>query len=383
MSEITPKNQVDIFNFLRVFALICVLGIHSKIAISSVLPAMSKDSDWMWVVYTPAWIAMGMFFILSGYLLGKGFYNGKYKTDKESILKFYIGRIIRIVPMYLFFILIAFIFINPNAFLIYKWKIVVPLLTFTYDGTNGLAGIGALWFISTIFQLYLIAPIIYKFLIEKYKNFSLLLIIIFMALGLAYRMISESIGIDWYKYVYTASWANIDYFAVGMLINSLTQNSFDNKFKKLLRPISIALLTAFTIYLMHNYYVGKLFFYRYIAPTAIIIIFIAVIYAYDYCNKAKCAKPTLKNVLHNPLRIFDLLSPISFGMYLYHSNFFTIASTLLLDKNIFPNDVNIAHSLIFIYVFTFIILFVWCTILHFAIEKPLKIYYEKRIINEN
>ena len=106
------KNRVDIFNFLRAYALLCVMGIHSMIVINSICPKMT--TTWNWYIFTPAWVAMGMFYILSGYLLGKGFYSNKYKTDINGIISFYITRLIRILPMYLFFILTMFIFVVPD-----------------------------------------------------------------------------------------------------------------------------------------------------------------------------------------------------------------------------------------------------------------------------
>lgn len=60
--------QFDIFNFLREVALLCVIGLHTVCVISAVYPEIPHS----WLFNTPAWLAMWIFFFLSGYLLGKG-----------------------------------------------------------------------------------------------------------------------------------------------------------------------------------------------------------------------------------------------------------------------------------------------------------------------
>ncbi|MGN0018837.1 MAG: hypothetical protein ACI37S_07345 [Candidatus Gastranaerophilaceae bacterium] len=51
-------------------------------------------------------------FLFIRYLLGKGFYNGKYKTNKNGIIGFYISRFVRIVPMYLLFTFILSVVVH-------------------------------------------------------------------------------------------------------------------------------------------------------------------------------------------------------------------------------------------------------------------------------
>lgn len=158
------KNKVDIFNFLRVFALFSVLGTHSRISISSFFPQFNVYTSFPMFTYTLAWTAMGMFFILSGYLLGKGFFDGKYKADIKGMVSFWITRLLRILPMYLFFIIVLAFFAEPEVFWKENYKILVPLLTFTLNGVTepSTEYFGATWFISTIMQLYLLTPVFYK-----------------------------------------------------------------------------------------------------------------------------------------------------------------------------------------------------------------------------
>ena len=144
-------SRMDVFNFIRGVALLCVIGFHTLCVIQPTYP----DIKVPWIFITPAWYAMWAFFFLSGYLLGKGFFNGKYEK---------ISRAIRIVPVYLFFLLVLFLFYKPLWF-INNLKTLYFLLTFTYNGwlMPSITGVGATWFISTIVQLYAFAPLVYKF----------------------------------------------------------------------------------------------------------------------------------------------------------------------------------------------------------------------------
>jgi len=45
-----------------------------------------------------------------------------------------------------------------------------------------------------------------------------------------------------------------------------------------------------------------------------------IIYVFDYKGKPAAAPLTFRNVIKNPLRIFEYLGMISFSFYLYHSN---------------------------------------------------------------
>lgn len=117
-------------------------------------------------LFLPAWAAMWMLFALSGYLLGRKFYS--HQCDSwQDIGIFWKNRALRILPSYYIFLLLVFLFVAPAAFLQEKGLFALRLLTCTYNGIPGLEGVGATWFVSVIIQLYLVAPLIYKFLLKK------------------------------------------------------------------------------------------------------------------------------------------------------------------------------------------------------------------------
>ena len=314
-NEKTCKNQIDIFNFLRFTALFCVLGSHARIVISSHLPNFDMQNSFSVFWFTPAWFAMELFFLISGYLLGKGFYSGKYTTDFRGIKNFCFQRLIRILPVYLFFLLINFLFICPDYLVINKWKAIIPLLTFTYHGVPLSETISPCWFISTIMQLYLAAPLIYKYVISKIKTKHLLYIFIIAVLWCAFRLMGNYVfHWAWATKIYAPSWFNVDLFFCGMLYNSITNVEISENIKKYVRPISLILLFALIAVCAIEYYKEIYTFQRYFAPTLCIFVFGLIVYSFDSKNRSYSEKITFGNFIKNPLRILDIIGILSFEM---------------------------------------------------------------------
>ena len=178
------NNNYDIFNILRAIAVLCVFGSHSCIVIREYHPGI----QFPWFFSTPAWAAMWMFFIISGYLLGKGFYSGKYSIGFNGMCNFWINRLIRILPMYLFFIFLFFLFINPGWFIREGSNALIHMLTFTYNGRPGIDGTSATWFVSTIMQLYLLSPLFYRFVFSRIKKWHHIFMFILIISGLVFRV---------------------------------------------------------------------------------------------------------------------------------------------------------------------------------------------------
>lgn len=365
-SDITMKNKPDIFNILRVIALFSVLGIHSKIVISEVNPAV----NFPWYIYTPAWGAMWMFFTLSGYLLGKGFYNGKYRTETlEGVKQFYISRFIRIALPYYLFLFLIFCFVNPVWFCTIDFKYVLKLLTFTYngDGNPGIPGVGATWFVSTIFQFYLLAPFVYEFLLKRLdKRMSFLFFWGLVVCGALIRYCGNKLGFP-FGDIYTLAVTNLDCFFGGMIFNAFTKQSDETKIKKILQPLSVLVILSFigvnAWFYAHNMHM-QMYMYRY--PTVYILLFCLCFYAFDTKNRTISSDLTFSAVVHNPFRIFDCIAKISFGMYLYHSNLFSVVPKILNASK----KTNSSYYLIISVSLGVVICIIAATVQYFAIEKP-------------
>jgi len=353
---VEPKNNIDIFYFLRAIAILCIFGMHSVIS-------TGYRYIYSWFFYTPAWGGVWTLFVLSGYLIGKGFYKNKYGKDIQGILNFYLNRIIRIIPLYLFFIFIVFLFISPQSFIQYNYKIIVPLLTLTYNADPDCA-VGATWFISTIMQLYFLAPLAYKFIFEKIKKHNFIIILSIVLAGLGWRLIANFFKLDHLKIVYMPFYSNLDLFFAGFALNSITQKSFDSNIKKYLRPISIIAFFALIITNTYCVSIWKMWIYRYIFPSLYLVINLLIIYSFDSVDKVKNKPLDFKNILKNPLRLIEAFGIISFPFYLFHSD---VLGTFTKFFDYYHGNSYLVRIMLTVFTLTTIL----SIIIYYAIEKPL------------
>lgn len=200
-------------NLLRVLATLFVFLLHGREHVSKVneLPAPLN-----WITYFPAWAGVWIFFLLSGYAIGCGFFTGRYPLRSEngkikvsSFFRFYWGRFIKIAPLYYLYC-IMFEILSNNMFLWNDSQVLLKMLTFTFNGTNGRIGLGHLWYVSTAMQLYLFMPFIYLVLdlLKEKKSVLLLLYIISVIGGVIMRCGLFKNGFDWYI-LYTNCFANL------------------------------------------------------------------------------------------------------------------------------------------------------------------------------
>ena len=316
------QNKANIFDILRAVAIFMIFNTHNF----CVLPIFAQGIVYPPFFYTPAWAGCWIFFILSGYLLGKGFYAEKYDTSSvKGFLTFYARRLCRIVPLYLFFLLLVFCFISPELLLN---KSIFLYLTFRFNGTVGSSiQTGALWFVSTIVHLYLLAPFVYKFILKKVK--TPLFFIIFVVGGLALRLYQRKLGMDWNGVTYTPFYSNLDLFFGGMFFNVIVekykQMDIKPQISKFIQILSSVLLLGLIIKNTQIYSLVKssediyFFTYAYICPTLYLIFTSFVIMAFEPKEKVKYAPLNFKNMLKNPVRFIEGFGVVSFSFYMLHS----------------------------------------------------------------
>ena len=211
MNKIKYFDPID---FLRVLGTIMVFFLHVSL-FSSKLGFQFTNKTWL--LQTPAWAGVWIFFIVSGFLIGNGFIEKRYDFSLKGVLKFYCGRLCKIgIPTWLF-IFLCLTIIQPE-FAIANPEIIWKNLFFIYDSTPGFDGPSAAWYISTLMQLYFIAPFVYKlfdYILEKF-NFhlymSIFLFIVIALLGLFIRLGAYKLNLDWSSKVYVPFYMNLDLF---------------------------------------------------------------------------------------------------------------------------------------------------------------------------
>lgn len=132
-------------NFLRFLAFTMIFLLHAKIFV----PVNWNDNlRCAWLLYTPAWAGTWIFFILSGYGIGCGFYSGKYELSVKGIFQYYTRRLFAILPLYYFYIFTIAIFIKPEILLPTKEHInyMFKLLLFNYHAEFYNIEFGLAWY---------------------------------------------------------------------------------------------------------------------------------------------------------------------------------------------------------------------------------------------
>ncbi|NDE90502.1 MAG: acyltransferase [Alphaproteobacteria bacterium] len=197
------------------------------------------------LLHGSAHVGVYIFFVLSGYLMGKGFYSQRYSLARVGIQQFYTNRIKKIVPTYFFVLLVIAALTHTYEGLTLPAFLgeILRHITFTFNGVCGAnKGIGHFWTVATEMQFYLLVPLLFAFAgkwSQRCTALTIGVLIIFGALNRAY-WIQQASGTGgcmttWDAMVYTPLWMNLDLFFTGFLLNGLS-----SLFKKIrLSPLAI------------------------------------------------------------------------------------------------------------------------------------------------
>lgn len=175
-------NNLDVLLALRGIACLMIVITHCSPARNVI---SYQANDWSWILFCHPGVAVWMFFCLSGYLMGKAFYSGRYYTDIVGIINFWRNRALRIFPLYYFSLLILIIFVYPDTLRISNWVYIWRLITFTYQPfivNPTIPSNEALWSLSTEVQFYLLVPFIYLLFASKLTSPKRALMAIFIAI---------------------------------------------------------------------------------------------------------------------------------------------------------------------------------------------------------
>ncbi|WP_141089746.1 acyltransferase family protein, partial [Campylobacter concisus] len=176
------------------------------------------DIDLTFLKYPSAWGGVWIFFVLSGFLMGKAFITKRYSYGDSGILYFYKNRILQIFPIYYFCIFTLAIFVHPEIFRPENIKSLIRVATFTNDSLLNINIDGALWSLSTEIQFYILVPFLVQFIIfisDKIGLNKVLFLVI--AFGVIERFalykINYSGAVDfefWDRCIYKPLYCNID-----------------------------------------------------------------------------------------------------------------------------------------------------------------------------
>ena len=342
------NNRLDALHALRGFGCLMVVTIHCAPPRKSII---YDNIDLSWLLFSHGAIAVWIFFVLSGYLMGKVFYTKRYTADSIGVIKFWRNRALRICPLYYFAVLILSIFVYPEILKFSSWGYLLRICTFTYHPYISFDAVkfnDVFWSLSTEVQFYLIVPFVYS-LIQNYfklnnqkKVFIVGLSIIVFSFIIRsllwmsfHKEITQQMGYA-FKYWYTPLIVNLDLFFCGFLLNPLIQNyklNWNQRksfFSKLIAVILIILLYLFTAHHLYHQELWNLpnrsggwrtlTTILVLQPlTAIITAFFIFAFEKDvYYDFTKNEKLSFTTILKNPSRILEIIGNLSYGIYIWH-----------------------------------------------------------------
>lgn len=302
------KNRFDYLDKLRLAATFMVFALHIMAFKGKdfYMHDILKDSGGWFILFSPAWGGVWIFFVLSGYLAGLGFYNGIYDLNIKDVWRYYYKKLRKIYMPTVLYLCFAVIIVQPYFF--EDWHIILQIITCTYDGRPGFNGGGVTWFVFTLMWCYLATPLLCKICGGNW-NIKVLFFCVSLC-GLAIRLFWYWSGNDWYT-IYTSPLGNIDLFFCGFCIPYILRSMSIPK-SKLLKVIT---LVCFILLVLENSYSmaysWHIAFYQYVSPSLYLLLtcMYIILFSGEEQNNAS-------SFLH---KLGAFLCGISFEIYLVHS----------------------------------------------------------------
>lgn len=290
LSGINPDTRLI---WIRSIAIIFIILIHicDKYALNE-----HFSNRWYYILSIEAVFRVGLilFFLLSGFLLIKD-----YEKTWEFI-KFYKNRLLRIIPLFLFWSFIYYIY-TTNSFRVSDFFIRILKGPVFYH----------LWFIYTICGIYLVTPFLSNIII-KCKIGSLAYYIIFSIILYSFVPFFKYIGVDSSLYSYLVPFWLV-YFLSGYLLKNYLSIL---KISKIYYLLLIYMVCYFGVYILS-------FFKEDFAPPGLALFdprpYDSNIFMY---GMSLCFFIILyKTFIFSPNNFIKFISSRSYGIYLSHAFF--------------------------------------------------------------
>lgn len=272
-----------------------------------------------------SWFGVDLFFCLSGFLITKLLVMENDQTGTIDIRNFYVRRALRILPLYLFYILVGAILMAPIAGrnVNLPWQ-VASLATFTFNVAylaflpSPILIFTHLWSISYEGQFYAAIPWFARTLANTARPAKINYLVIFFLTGTAIR----ALFIHWKVYPAAIYFLPIAHFesllggialGLGILAPLLTRIQTQTLW-------TTAVAFTFIIFVLPNNNVtgwGLMLTYLCVGASATSFLYLLTTRPHSSINK----------LIGNTL--FASLGKISYGLYLFHFGCFTLAVSIV------------------------------------------------------
>lgn len=265
--ESNKKTIIHQINALRIIAIVLIFMGHCYFLESDVLCGDIYSSCF---IYSDIWVEF--FFILSGFM-------ASYTFSKESYKNYIVKRINRFFPIHWACLVIA-ICLTFNGFSLgYVFKtILTTFLLQSLSPTNWYGPNGGSWFLSTLFILALLTPLLIK-IITRIQNTKLLVLIIVLCALFSdlqlFQKIFHNQYISWFFYI--SPFFRIFSYLSGLILGFLCLKLNKETFRKTgyILKYSIFEITSFFLLITLLYcYKNKIFIGYFYSPILAAIVYL-------------------------------------------------------------------------------------------------------------
>lgn len=218
-----PGGQVAALDALRACAVLMVIFRHSS---GDFLDAGGHANWWGELpLVRGGWMGVDLFFVLSGYLIGKQLWRELQSTGSIRFGRFFLRRGFRIWPLYYFFLVLSVLVVRQGRVPIARWWSDAVFLT-NYAHRGIVAGS---WSLCTEEQFYLVVPLAilvgasFATPLRNYRRYLLGIIALLPAIravewmALTGDLLSHDPALV-KEYLYTPIHAHADGLAIGLLL---------------------------------------------------------------------------------------------------------------------------------------------------------------------
>jgi serine O-acetyltransferase len=319
-----PRSQVPMLDVLRTVAVVSVIVSHLTSAF--VKQGGNLSSFAAQAFYGPARLGLGvdLFFVLSGYLIGKQLWRELRDTGRIDVLQFWLRRGFRIWPLYFCFLVFVIAVLGRGSFPFGKWWSDAAFLT-NYVNQGVVMGS---WSLCTEEQFYTITPLI-LLLIARSRNWGFhiqkcliaLLLLLPLVRALTWWQIADSLREHspalYMQYLYTPFHTHCDSLVMGLLIAHIAVTDPKKMIngKRAAPWLMIgATLTFFVLYAIHK----EIFTFSSWAFIGGSAVWFGLTGKHRWLSFAQS-------------RFFYIISRLSYGMYLNHEYMHEEVSELVIQ----------------------------------------------------
>ena len=298
-------------NIPKTFDLVLVIrGVAASIVVYWHLIGAYQEKDFYSFFNVPGRVAVWLFFILSGYLIAHGFINQKYKITNSGIKKFYLNRMLRVYPFFLFASLISFAL---SLYFDHPLEISLRFLfeqIFLFQWSHNYSLSGVFWTLGIEMQFYFIAPFLILFQITSSNPIRTGF---FIYISLLVIPFASYFAFD-YSFDNRTLLGNLAHFQVGVL-GCLAHKQFIERFNNELNKIKIFGLVlamaslAFCACMYHH--MPRVFW---VGAGALLLHFSG--FMFIICHSILESQKIPQNMF---TRLFSALGVLSYGLYAWHS----------------------------------------------------------------